>query len=112
MGTSAEHTSCPGNDGPSARGSRPPLIRVFGHRYLVGEPLVTGNPVLSMYGADVIVYADDLASFLAAELAGQQTSLITSPRNLTVPPAPIPFWQEVIEGMSLRFESQDSAWQK
>jgi hypothetical protein len=49
----------------------PPLIPVMGHRYLVGAPIVEGNPVLSMYGADVIVYADNLESYLASELAGQ-----------------------------------------
>ena len=47
----------------------PPLIPVCGHRYLVGAPLGDGNPILSIYGSDVIVYADDLGSFLAHELA-------------------------------------------
>ena len=49
----------------------PPLIPVLGHRYLVGAPMVEGNPVLSMYGSDVIVYADDLESYLTIELTSQ-----------------------------------------
>lgn len=57
----------------------PPLIPVFGHRYLVGMPLAEGNPVLSIYGADVIVLADNLASWLAHELTGR-------PARVTHPP--------------------------
>jgi hypothetical protein len=49
----------------------PPLIPVLGHRYLVGAPLDEGNPVLSIYGSDVIVYSDDLESCLAMDLTGQ-----------------------------------------
>lgn len=46
-----------------------PLIPVFGHRYLVGSPLESGNPVLSMYQADIIAYGQDLRSYLITELA-------------------------------------------
>jgi hypothetical protein len=62
---------------PEARAARvrelaagaPPLIPLMGHRYLVGEPLEAGNPVLSIYGSDVIVYAPTFGAWLVAELA-------------------------------------------
>ena len=47
----------------------PTLIPVFGHRYLLGQPLEAGNPVLSVYQADIIVYGGDLHSYLATEMA-------------------------------------------
>jgi hypothetical protein len=74
--------------------SGPPLIPVFGHRYLVGIPLGEGNPVLSMYGADVIVYADDLEAYLANELAGQPARVSESTLLLDS----LGFWRDVIAG--------------
>ena len=38
----------------------PTLIPLQGHRYLVGEPAASGNPVLSVYQADIIFYGDNL----------------------------------------------------
>jgi hypothetical protein len=77
----------------------PPLIPVGGHRYLVGAPLQAGNPVLSIYGADVIVYSPTFGAWLVEELA---TILDPSFRDLApeVPrvEVPIPFWQDVIDG--------------
>jgi hypothetical protein len=73
----------------------PQLVPVFGHRYLVGPPERAGNPVISIYGADVIVYAWDLRSYLLSEFSfvprGDQV--------LGRPTAPewIPFWQDVID---------------
>lgn len=46
-----------------------PLIPIFGHRYLVATPKESGNPVLSINQSDVIVYGDDLRSYLLRELA-------------------------------------------
>jgi hypothetical protein len=46
----------------------PQVVPVYGHRYLVGPPDRAGNPVLSMYGADVIVYGGDLEDYLRREL--------------------------------------------
>lgn len=74
--------------------SGPPLIPVFGHQYLLGEPLAEGNPVLSMYGADIIVYADDLESYLASVLAGQPARVSESSLSLET----LGFWRDVIEG--------------
>lgn len=45
----------------------PPLIPVYSHRYLPSEPERAGNPVLSVHQSDIIVYGDDLASYLAKE---------------------------------------------
>jgi len=84
----------------------PALVPVYGHRYLVGDPQVAGNPVLSIYGTDVIVFAEDLRSYLIAELA----SLLPLPSPLPgvheaslpsgAPYAPIRFWQDLIDGAS------------
>src|SRR6266540_4551702 len=46
----------------------PKLIPVIGHRYLLAEPCVPGNPVLSIYQSDVVVYGADLRDFLLHEL--------------------------------------------
>ena len=46
----------------------PRLIPIYGHRFLVGEPCVAGNPVLSVYGTDTIVYGWDLRKYLLEEL--------------------------------------------
>lgn len=50
-------------------GNSSPLIPVFGHRYLVATPKEAGNPVLSISGSDIVVYGDDLRSYLQRELA-------------------------------------------
>jgi hypothetical protein len=45
----------------------PRLIPIAGHRYLPAEPVVAGNPVLSVYQSDIIYYGDDLATFRRCE---------------------------------------------
>lgn len=45
----------------------PRLIPLFAHRYLPSEPLKSGNPVLSVYQADIIYYGKDLRSYIAHE---------------------------------------------
>jgi len=45
----------------------PPLIPIFGHRYLLAEPCQAGNPVLSIVQSDIIVYGADLRSYLLTE---------------------------------------------
>jgi hypothetical protein len=72
----------------------PQLIPIFGHRYLVGPGDRSGNPVLSIYGSDVIVYAPNLRAYLPLEIG-------LEPRvEEKRPDRPIPFWQEVIDGLS------------
>jgi hypothetical protein len=77
----------------------PPLIPLMGHRYLVGEPLEAGNPVLSIYGSDVIVYAPTFGTWLVAELGQMVASSLRelAPRVAGDVPA-IPFLQDVIDG--------------
>lgn len=73
------------------------LIPIFGHRYLAGPGDRSDNPVLSIYGADVIVYGANLRSYLPGDLGvrirgrGEPASLSTI--------CPIPFWQDVIDGL-------------
>jgi hypothetical protein len=77
----------------------PPLIPLSGHRYLVGSPSRSGNPVLSMYGADVIIYASSFGEWLANEIAAMLSSGVSLSLSGPEPnDDPIPFWQDVIDG--------------
>jgi hypothetical protein len=49
--------------------SAPRLIPVFQHRYLLSEPYVAGNPVLSAWQSDIIVYGANLRDYLLVEFA-------------------------------------------
>ena len=76
----------------------PRLIPVFGHRYLLAEPFRRGNPVLSIYQTDVIVYGGDLRRYLLAELGGLLDIAGSRGRAdataTTLDLASIPFWSE------------------
>lgn len=41
----------------------PQLLPLYAHRYLVGDPPIIGNPVLSVYQSDIIFYGDNLADW-------------------------------------------------
>jgi hypothetical protein len=45
----------------------PRLIPLYLHRFLLAEPCEAGNPVLSIWGADMIIYAPDLRTYLLRE---------------------------------------------
>lgn len=45
----------------------PKLIPVFSHRYLLAEPCVPNNPVLSIYQSDIIVYGANLRDYFIAD---------------------------------------------
>ena len=45
----------------------PRLIPVSGHRYLLAEPCEAGNPVLSIYQSDMIIYGVDLHDYFLTE---------------------------------------------
>lgn len=47
----------------------PKLIPVFGHRYIVSEPCKSGNPILSVYGSDTIIYGWNLKDYLLSEFS-------------------------------------------
>ena len=45
----------------------PPLIPVYSHRYIPAEPNEAGNPVFSVYQADIIVYGFNLKDYVGRE---------------------------------------------
>lgn len=47
----------------------PKLIPIFKHRYLLAELCLAGNPVLSVYQSDIVVYGADLRDYLLIEFA-------------------------------------------
>jgi hypothetical protein len=73
------------------------LVPICGHRYLAGSPDRVGNPVLSIYGADTIIYAGNLRLFLPLEL-GLQSRPGAIENSMIARGEPIPFWQDVIDG--------------
>jgi hypothetical protein len=52
----------------------PKLIPIYSHRYIPQEPAQEGNPILSVYHADIIYYGFDLDDYLRHEfnLAGRK----------------------------------------
>ena len=70
----------------------PKLIPLIGHRYLPEEPCEQGNPVFSVYQADVVYYGASLADYFEREFLG----FLHRP---WVPPTKrIPFWSDLAEG--------------
>ena len=68
----------------------PTLIPVYSHRYLPAEPILPGNPVFSVYGADTIVYGNDLAGYFHHEFE------MPLPDWAAPSPRPILFWTELV----------------
>ncbi|MFF9067126.1 hypothetical protein ACF09E_17400 [Streptomyces sp. NPDC014891] len=68
----------------------PPLVPVYGHRYLPGTPGSWGHPVLSVVQTDVILYGNDLADWLRHEFGGRPSSLTAR--------ATVGFWSSFVEG--------------
>ena len=79
--------------------SAPRLIPITGHRYLLAEPLRAGNPVLSVYGLDIIIYGADLRRFLLIEFAHllgiDRDRILRESMETASRLADIPFWGEV-----------------
>lgn len=73
-----------------AVGSAPRLIPIVGHRYIPAEPARAGNPVFSVYQTDIIIYGNDLLSYLAAEFHG-----VASWHTPPLDTRPIRFWSEL-----------------
>ncbi|MFL5320419.1 MAG: hypothetical protein ACJ790_12235 [Myxococcaceae bacterium] len=62
-----------------------PLVPVFGHRFLVADLPEPGNPVLSIYGGDVVVYGEDLRAYLLrefSELIKPEKPAVDQPRSV------------------------------
>jgi hypothetical protein len=47
----------------------PSLIPVTGHRFIIADPAVSGNPILSVWGSDIILYGWNLRHYLLNELS-------------------------------------------
>ncbi|HZW06323.1 MAG TPA: hypothetical protein VFF65_04295 [Phycisphaerales bacterium] len=60
----------------------PRLIPVFAHRYIPTEPHLAGNPVLSVYQADIIVYGRTLYTYFIAESKGWAHDLAENARPI------------------------------
>ena len=71
--------------------SVPPLIPVYGHRYLPATPCRVGNPVFSVAGFDVIYYGTDLANYLDNEFLRHKMGSLYFP----VQPTHIDFWSDL-----------------
>ena len=80
----------------------PKLIPVYGHRYLLADPLEAGNPVLSVHQADIIVYGSNLRNYLFLELSDllgipQDEAAEVADEGVTLEQiAAIPFWGELM----------------
>lgn len=66
----------------------PLLIPVYGHRFLVAEPCIEGNPVFSVYDVDTIYYGFDLAGYFHHEFG------VRLPEWAAKTPRCIPFWSD------------------
>lgn len=68
----------------------PTLIPFYAHRYIPAEPVGDGNPVLSVYQADIIYYGSDLPTYFAAEFGLDPPSwAISKPREIR-------FWSRLV----------------
>lgn len=82
----------------------PQLIPVAWHQYLAGSPESTGNPVLSIYGADVILFASDLREYLQKVLdlpRDIKAAMDTQDSDVRVP-----FWTDVMDGLPAASSAQ------
>ncbi|MBV9278513.1 MAG: hypothetical protein JOZ41_00380, partial [Chloroflexi bacterium] len=69
----------------------PPLVPIYGHRFMSTDPADFGNPVLSVWQAvDSVYYGFDLAHYLHREFG------VPRPPWSSRQPAPVPFWSDVL----------------
>lgn len=69
------------------------LIPIYSHRYISEEPLEEGNPVFSVYQADIIYYGDSLENYFQNEFRHAR-----SRRKLGKSIKHIPFWSDCCFG--------------
>lgn len=69
----------------------PTLVPIYSHRYIPSQPDEAGNPVFSVVQTDIVVYGNDLASYLSAEFGAP-----AAPSNAAAPKR-IPFWSELVD---------------
>ncbi len=68
----------------------PPLVPIFGHRYIPADPRESGNPVFSVVGSDIIYAGADLPSYFATEFG------VPCPEWAASNPRPIAFWDDLV----------------
>lgn len=81
----------------------PKLIPVYGHRYLLAHPCQPGNPILSIWQTDVVMYAPNLRSYLLYEFADLvgldrkrvEEEVISEIESKESQYASIPFWGDL-----------------
>ncbi len=89
----------------------PPLVPITGHRFLLAGSAGAGNPALSVWGSDIIVYGSNLREFLLLEFSGlvgldfKEVSKAVGGGLSSAEIAAIPFWGEV---MLREWESRNS----
>jgi hypothetical protein len=73
-------------------GASPPLLPVYGHRFLATQPTDGPRAVLSVWQAvDSIFYGNDLADYFAHEFR------IDRPAWATSEPPPVPVWEDLFD---------------
>ncbi len=70
----------------------PPMIPLYGHRYLPSKPCSDDPPVFSIYQTDVIYYGDNLVDYLVREfkVGHPRPQGITADRR-------VPFWSDLVD---------------
>jgi hypothetical protein len=86
-------------------GAAPRLIPVGRGRYLAVSPGNDDGPVLAAHGASVRVVAPDLRAALLAGLELEDPDAAGGVPPVTAPP--VPFWQDVIDGLAWASEAVD-----
>jgi hypothetical protein len=69
----------------------PRLIPVYGHRYIPETPHEAGNPVFSVYQADIVVYGATLSDYIRHEFEADPLDFALEGEIRT-----IPFWSEMM----------------
>jgi hypothetical protein len=72
----------------------PRLLPISGHRFLVAEPRLSGNPVFSIWQTDIIYYGADLAHYLLNEFVDRDYALHTHAQKIRR----IEVWSDFAEG--------------
>lgn len=72
----------------------PPLVPLYGHRFMPSHPVASPAPVFSVHQSDVITYGADLADYVAAEF-GDDADAPYHPSTVRVP-----FWSDLADAVT------------
>lgn len=75
-------------------GKVPPMVPVYGHRYLPAGRGTFGHPVMSIYQTDVICYGADLVDYVFQEFGPSTKEDRADSRRRARPT--IAFWSDLI----------------